>query len=174
MYYCLGQALHLTASVSARYTAIMFAVEGLIMPLGGVVSDRLARIRGPQFGRRWVPIVALVIAAMLAVMGTLSTAATAVACFSVAFGTAACCEGPFWATVTEIGGDHVGTAASILNTGAQIGGFFAPILTPFIGERFGWSFAVYTGALIVSAGAMTIYFVNFGPGGSLNQRADES
>jgi sugar phosphate permease len=57
----------------------------------------------------------------------------------------------------------VGTASSILNTGAQIGGFFAPILTPFIGERFGWSWAIYAGASIVSIGAMALYFVNVRP-----------
>jgi MFS family permease len=87
----------------------------------------------------------------------------AVACFSLAFGVAACCEGPFWATVTELGADHVGSASSILNTGAQVGGFFAPVLTPLIGEHFGWSRAIYAGALVVCAGAVALYFVKVRP-----------
>jgi MFS family permease len=167
MYYYFGQVLHLGESASARYTALMFVVEGIMMPVGGLVSDRLARTHGPQFGRRWVPIVSLTLAAALAGAGTVNTGFTAVACFSLAFGVAACCEGPFWATVTEIGADHVGSASSILNTGAQVGGFFAPVLTPFIAERFGWSWALYAGVLVVCSGAVALYFMKMRPNGEL-------
>jgi len=45
----------------------------------------------------------------------------------LAFGLAAFCEGPLLACVTEIAGERVGAASSILNTGAQVGGFFAPL-----------------------------------------------
>ena len=111
--------------------------------------------------------VSLTLAAALAGAGTVNTGVTAVACFSLAFGVAACCEGPFWATVTEIGADHVGSASSILNTGAQVGGFFAPVLTPFIAERFGWSWALYAGVLVVCSGAVALYFMKVRPNGEL-------
>jgi len=167
MYYYFGQVLHLGESVSARYTAIMFLVEGAIMPLGGLVSDRLARAYGPQFGRRWVPIAGLALGAVLTCAGTVSAGVIAVACFSLAFGFAACCEGPFWATVTEMAGDHVGSASSILNTGAQVGGFFAPVLTPLIASRFGWSWGLYAGVVVVCSGVVALYFVRMGPGPEL-------
>jgi ACS family glucarate transporter-like MFS transporter len=163
MYYYFGQVLHLSEAASARYTGMLFLVEGLIMPLGGLVSDRLAKIRGLQFGRRWVPIASLALAAALTCAGTLSAGLMAVACFSLAFGSAACCEGPFWATVTELGGEHVGSASSILNAGAQVGGFFAPVLTPIIAALFGWSWGLYAGAAIICLGAVAIYFVKIQP-----------
>lgn len=159
MYYYFGQVLHLSQSASARYIALLFLVEGAIMPLGGWISDRLTRARGLQIGRRWVPITALSLAAILTYAGVANVGLTAVACFSLAFGLAACCEGPFWAAVTEIGGANVGSASSILNTGAQVGGFFAPLLTPIIAERFGWSRGLYVGILVVCGGALAVYFV---------------
>jgi MFS family permease len=61
--------------------------------------------------------------------------------------------------VTELRSDHVGSASSILNAGAQVGGFFAPVLTPMIGGRFGWSWSLYAGAVTVCAGAAAIYFM---------------
>jgi len=163
MYYYFGQVLHMGEAASARYTGILFLAEGIIMPLGGLVSDRLAKTYGPQFGRRWVPIASLVLAAALTCADTLSAGLSAVTCFSLAFGFAACCEGPFWATVTELGGEHVGSASSILNAGAQVGGFFAPVLTPIIASRFGWSWGLYAGVAMVCLGAVAIYFIKIQP-----------
>jgi MFS family permease len=174
MYYYFGQILHLGESASSRYTAIMFLVEGAIMPLGGLVSDRLSRAYGPQVGRRCVPIAGLTLGAALACAGTLSAGVIAVACFSLAFGFAACCEGPFWATVTEMAGDHVGSASSILNTGAQVGGFFGPVLTPLIASRFGWAWGLYAGVVVVSSAVVAVYFVKMGPGPELRMALAES
>lgn len=163
MYYYFGQVLHLGDAASARYTSVLFLAEGLIMPLGGLVSDRLARSYGPQFGRRWVPIASLILAAALTCAGTISKGLMAVACFSLAFGFAACCEGPFWATVTELGAEHVGSASSILNMGAQVGGFFAPVLTPIIARLLGWSWGLYAGVAVICSGAVALYFIKVRP-----------
>ena len=159
MYYYFSNVLHVGEATSARYTTILFVTEGAIMPLGGLVSDRLTRRYGPQLGRRIVPIAGLSLGALLTYIATASAGFTAVACLSLAFGFAACCEGPFWATVTEMAGDQVGGAGSILNTGAQIGGVFAPILTPLIASRSGWSWGLYTGCLIALSGVVAVYFV---------------
>jgi ACS family glucarate transporter-like MFS transporter len=164
IYYYFGQVLHLGEAASARYTAILFLAEGMVMPLGGLMSDRLAKSYGPQFGRRWVPIAALGLAAAFTCAGTFSQSLMAVACFSLAFAAAACCEGPFWATVTELGGEHVGSASSILNAGAQVGGFFAPVLTPIIAGFFGWSWGLYAGVAIVCLGAVAVYFIKLWSG----------
>ena len=153
--------LHLGVHDSAKYTTLLFLTEGAIMPLGGLVSDRLTRRYGPQFGRRMVPIFGLTIGVVFLYAGTVASRAGVVAaCLSLAFGLAACCEGPFWACVTEIAGERVGTAGSILNTGAQIGGFFAPILTPYIASRAGWSWGLYVGAMVAMSGVVAIYLVD--------------
>jgi MFS family permease len=160
MYYYFGQVLHLGADASARYVTILFLTEGCIMPLGGFVSDHLTRRYGPHVGRRMVPIAGLGLGAMLLYAGTASVGVAAVACFSLSFGFAASCEGPFWATVTEIAGERVGSASSILNMGAQVGGFFAPILTPLIASRAGWSWGLYAGALVALSGVIAVYLVD--------------
>ncbi len=159
MYYYFGEVLHLGAEASAKYTTILFLVEGAIMPLGGFVSDRLTRLYGQQFGRRIVPMAGLTLGAIFTYLATASAGVTAVVCLTLAFALAAACEGPFWATVTELAGDRVGGASSILNTGAQVGGFFAPILTPLIASRAGWAWGLHAGSLIALSGVIAIYFV---------------
>jgi MFS family permease len=165
IYYYFGEVLHLGAQGSAKYTTLLFLTEGTIMPVGGLVSDRLTRRYGAQFGRRIVPMVGLTISAVFTYAGTVASGAGAVVtCLSLAFGLAACCEGPFWACVTEMAGERVGTASSILNTGAQVGGFFAPILTPYIASRAGWSWGLYAGGLVAMSGVLAIYLADVRPG----------
>jgi ACS family glucarate transporter-like MFS transporter len=161
IYYYFGEIRHLGAQPSAQYTTILFLIEGGIMPLGGFVSDRLTRTYGAQFGRRVVPILGVAFSAVFTYAGTVSSSPAAVlGCLSLALGLSSCCEGPFWALVTEMGGEHVGGAGSILNAGAQVGGFFAPILTPYIASRAGWSWGLYAGSLTAVSGAVAVYFVN--------------
>jgi len=166
MYYYFGQILHLGVDASARYTTILFITEGAMMPLGGMISDRLTALYGPQFGRRLVPIAGLSLGALLTYIATASAGVTAVICLALALGLAAFCEGPFWAAVTEMAGEQIGGASSILNTGAQVGGFFAPMLTPFIAGVAGWSWGLYAGCLIALSGAVAVCFVRLRPIGS--------
>jgi ACS family glucarate transporter-like MFS transporter len=170
IYYYFGEVLRLGQEVSAKYTTILFLTEGAIMPAGGLVSDHLTRRYGPQFGRRIVPILGLTLGAVFTYAGTVVPGAGAmVACLSLAVGLAACCEGPFWASVTEMAGERVGAASGILNTGAQVGGFFAPILTPYIASRAGWSWGLYAGGLVAMAGVLAIYLADVRPEGQAIQ-----
>jgi len=165
IYYYFGEVLHLGAQSSAKYTTLLFLTEGTIMPLGGLVSDRLTRAYGAQLGRRVVPMIGLTLSVVFIYAGTVASGVGAVVtCLSLAFGLAACCEGPFWACVTEIAGERVGAASSILNTGAQVGGFFAPILTPYIAARAGWSWGLYVGSLVAMSGVVAVYLADVRPG----------
>jgi ACS family glucarate transporter-like MFS transporter len=163
MYYYFGDVLHMSASDTTRYTAFLFLTEGAMMPFGGLASDQLTRRFGPQFGRRVVPVAGLALGAMFTYIGAASVGFTAVVCLSLAFGLAGLCEGPFWAIVTEIGGLQVGGAGSILNTGAQIGGFFAPTVTPWIATWAGWKWGLYAGCLIALSGVIAVLLVRIRP-----------
>lgn len=168
IYYYFGEVLRVGAQASAKYTTILFLTESAFMPIGGLLCDWLTRLYGAQFGRRIVPMTGLTLSAVLIYAGTISSdIAAAVVCLSLAVGLAACCEGPFWASVTELAGEHVGGAGSILNTGAQIGGFFAPILTPYIASRAGWSWGLYAGAIVALTGVLAIYFADVRPAAPL-------
>jgi ACS family glucarate transporter-like MFS transporter len=161
IYYYFGQVRRTGFSQSARYTTIIFVTQGLMMPLGGWLSDRLTRSRGARFGRRVVPLAGLSLGGVLLFVGTIvSGTAGAVLSLSLATGFVSWCEGPFWAAAIEVAGERVGAAAGILNTGGNLGGFLAPILTPYIASRFGWSWGLYTGSLIAIVGMVACYFVD--------------
>ena len=98
----------------------------------------------------------LALAALLlwAALGVESTAA-AVALMSLALGFAACSDVVFWAAVMEIAGRDVGAACGILNTGGNLGGFIAPMLTPWIASFAGWSGGLYFASGVAMAGALS-------------------
>src|SRR5256886_7054185 len=51
------------------------------------------------------------------------------------------------------------SSGAILNTGGNLGGLFAPVLTPFIASKVGWSWGLYAGSLIVMIGVATWFFI---------------
>jgi MFS transporter, ACS family, D-galactonate transporter len=161
IYYYFGQVRRVSYDASARYTTVIFVTMGIMMPLGGWISDRLTRAYGAKFGRRLVPIVGLGLGALLLCVGTnVSGTLTAVLSLSLATGFASWCEGPFWASTIEVAGKQVGAACGILNSGGNAGGFLAPVLTPFIASRAGWAWGLYAGSLIAIVGMIACYFVD--------------
>jgi dipeptide/tripeptide permease len=61
----------------------------------------------------------------------------AVCCFSVAMAAVGASEGPFWTTAIELGGPRGATAAGIFNTGGNVGGLLAPVVTPLLSNSLG-------------------------------------
>jgi MFS family permease len=68
--------------------------------------------------------------------------------FALAMAAVGATEGPFWSTSVSLGGRRGGSAAALLNTGGNLGGLLAPIVTPWVGEHYGWSWAIGLGSLI--------------------------
>jgi MFS family permease len=135
--------------------------QGVMMPVGGWLSDRLARSYGERFGRRIVPIVGLSLGGLLLFAGTVSPGTeAAVVLLSFATGFASWCEGPFWASAIHIAGEQVGAAAGILNTGGNTGGFLAPILTPYIAARAGWSWGLSVASAMAIVGVLCCFFLD--------------
>jgi len=161
IYYYFGQVRKVGFSQSAKYTTIVFVTMGIMMPLGGWLSDRLTRSYGAKFGRRVVPMVGLSLGSFLLYVGTVAPGtAAAVLSLSFATGFASWCEGPFWASAIEAAGEQVGAACGILNTGGNLGGFLAPILTPYIASLAGWSWGLYAGSFMAMLGVAACYFVD--------------
>jgi ACS family glucarate transporter-like MFS transporter len=98
---------------------------------------------------------------ILLVIGTIvSGTGAAVLSLSLATGFVSWCEGPFWAAAIEIAGEQVGAAAGMLNMGGNLGGFLAPLVTPYVASRFGWSWGLYAGSLMAIIGMIACYLVD--------------
>lgn len=155
IYYYFGEIRHVGKAETAIYTSLTFISWMIMSPLGGWVSDRMVGRLGRKAGRRIVPLVCLIASAALLVIGVNLSKPFAVALvLALSLGTASAGDGPFWAAAIDMGGENVGAVSGILNTGANLGGFFAPVVTPFIASYFGWPCGLYVGSALMAAGTL--------------------
>jgi len=160
-YYYFGEVRHAGLGRSAIYTTGLFLTWMIMTPMGGLVSDRLVERYGPRLGRRLVPIVALTLSAALLCFGiNAGEPFTAAAAFALALGLASCSDGPFWASAIEVGGNEVGAASGILNTGCNLGGLVGPVLTPWIASHYGWSWGLYFGSAVLMMSVLAWFFID--------------
>ena len=163
LFYYFGQVRHIAAQQSAAYTTAIWLSWAAMTPMGGWVSDRAVVAYGRRNGRRLVPIFTLTLSAVLLYLATSSQHPIAmVSLLCVALGCAAATEGPFWVAASEIGSAHPAAAAGVMNTGGSVGGFLAPVITPFIAGRGGWPAALYTGSAVVLVAVVLWLFVDAG------------
>ena len=161
IFYYFGQVRKLDPGLTAACTAALFMAWTVMTPLGGWISDCLVERYGLRAGRRLVPMIGLTMSAVLLTLGTsVSQPLAGAALLSLALGCASASDGPFWATAIDIGGTHVGSAGGILNTGGNLGGFLAPIVTPYIASRLGWTWGLNAGSLIVMLGVLVWFFID--------------
>jgi len=160
LYYYFGQIRQMGMNQSAAYTTLMWLAWFVMTPVGGWATDRAVARYGLGAGRRLVPIVGLTLSAILLYIGTnLTDTVSVVALLCLSLGFAASSDGSYWATAIDAGGEHSGLSGAILNTGGNLGGVFAPVLTPFIASRAGWSWGLYAGSLIVMIGVALWFFI---------------
>lgn len=142
-YLYLVQVRHFEVLKAAGFTALPWIATIFAIPLGGVFSD-LAVVRwGATWGRRSLPLAALCISAIFLVVGARTpNPRLAAAALTVCTVLVICTEGPFWATMTQLSGEHSGIAGGTMNFGSNIGGLISPVLTPWLAERIGWESAL--------------------------------
>jgi ACS family glucarate transporter-like MFS transporter len=161
IYYYFGEIRHVGREQSAIYTAILFLTFTVMSPIGGRVSDYLANVYGRKIGLRLVPIIALTTSAALLYIGTnVEDTVITVALMSLALGLASSSEAAFWTSAIDLGGKHVGAAGGILNTGGNIGGFLAPVVTPFIASHAGWTWGLHAGSLVLAFGVVAWFLID--------------
>jgi len=161
-YLYLVQERHFSLVQSAAISSLPWVLSTVSIPLGGVVSDRLVRgWPGPVWGRRFIPIVGMGGAGVFISIGAHTTNAW-VAALSLAVATALVLsvEGPFWTTVAGIAGARSGTGGAIMNTGCNLGGLISPMLTPVLGEVFGWEPALHVAAGLSVLAAVAWFWIS--------------
>jgi len=130
-------------------TALPWVCTLVAIPAGGALSDAAVRRMGTTWGRRVLPLPALLLAAVLLVVGARTESAwVAVACLTACTVLVIGTEGPYWATLNEMSGRHGGVAGGVMNFGSNVGGMISPVATPWLATRIGWAGALSATAVL--------------------------
>ncbi len=148
-YLYLVQVRHFELMQAAAVTALPWTCTLFAIPLGGAVSDAAVKRFGPTWGRRLIPLPALVFSAALLILGARTASAwTAVVCLALCTVLVIGTEGPFWATLNQTTGRQGGLGGGIMNFGSNLGGMISPVVTPWLASRIGWSGALSATAML--------------------------
>jgi len=123
--------------------------------LGGSISDRCARTFGNlKAARRGVLLAGFLLAAAFILPATFTTRSTASVLYScVAVLGLELTVGVSWAIPLDIGGDHAGSIASVMNTFGNLGSAVSPILLAYLVRLHGWSLPFLISCFLCVAGA---------------------
>jgi len=148
--------LKLSDDQSRIYATLPTIAMAFTMPAGGWLADVLGKEVGVRRGRALISGIAMAASAVFLGLGVCVKSPIWIAAwFTLALGALGASEGPFWATAVELGGRRAGgAAAAILNFGGNLGGVFAPSVTPWASERWGWPVGISLGAIICFLGAL--------------------
>jgi MFS transporter, ACS family, glucarate transporter len=149
-YIYLVQERHFSLLNGAWMSSLPWVLSIISIPLGGLISDRLAAGKlGPVWGSRIIPVTGMAMSGILISIGA-HTGNAIIAAVTLAFATAfvLCVEGPFWAMMINISGENSGKAGGIMNMGSNLGGLISPMLTPLIASYIGWENALHIAAVL--------------------------
>jgi sugar phosphate permease len=154
MKYYFSDVLHYPEKTSRYFTSVVALAMVVAMPLGGILSDALVRIWGYRVGRSAVPIFGMLASAVLLFGATrMQGQVLVVTLFFLAHAAIGLCEAPTWVAGLEIGGNSRGTSAAIVNTGGNLGGMLAPIVTVYVAQKYGWNAGFLVASLACLLGA---------------------
>jgi MFS family permease len=153
MDYYFKDQLHLPDQTRRVYAGIPILAMAVGMALGGWLCDVAVRFYGYRRGRALVPVAGMLGGAVFLLAGVLASEPHwIVFWFSLALGSVGAVEAPTWTTALDLGGRHGGTAAGLCNTGGNLGGLVAPVVTPLVAGRLGWPWAISLAALVCLLG----------------------
>jgi sugar phosphate permease len=149
---------------SRHFTGIVESAMILAMPLGGILSDWMVRAWGYRVGRMSVPILGMLASAILLFAATRAQATVeVVALFFLAHAAIGLCEAPTWVAGLEIGGKSCGTSAAIVNTGGNLGGMLAPVVTAYVAREYDWNMGFTVASLVCVIGVVQWFGVRLVP-----------
>ncbi|MDA0833132.1 MAG: MFS transporter [Planctomycetota bacterium] len=143
------------------YSTISLLSMAAGMLIGGYITKHLETMRLPIPGLALIPVTGLLVAAACVLFGGYSEHRYLVLFwFMLALGAVGACEGPMWTLAIRMGRNYGGTAGGIFNTGGNLGGIIAPIMTPSIGERYGWDKPLWIASAFCVIGALAWYWID--------------
>jgi ACS family glucarate transporter-like MFS transporter len=157
----LSSARGLDLKSSSYYGMLPFLGMAAGSPLGGWISDRVAKRHGNRAGRCGVAGASLALAAIFVAVGTYARDAR-VASVILAGGAGALylSQSAYWSVTSDIAGHSAGSVSGVMNMGNQIGGAVTASLTPLIAKHFGWGVSFLLAAALCAAGSLTWFAVD--------------
>jgi MFS family permease len=133
--------------------------------LGGLTTDRVARVHGLRAGRCGIGGTALVVAGIALIAGTAAEDhLIAAVLIAVAGAAESFMLGAAWGTCLDIAGPHAGLVTGAMNTTGQLGAFFSPVILAYFLKEGAedWNTPLYLTGILLLAGATCWLFVDPG------------
>jgi ACS family glucarate transporter-like MFS transporter len=160
-YIYMAQARGVNLKTSAVYTMLPFLAMTVGCLGGGLVSDGIVARQGLRQGRCLLPGIALVLTALLLVLGSrVESAAMAAVVLACGAGVLYVAQSGYWAVAADISGEYVGVVSGIMNMGGQIGGACTASLTPLLAAHFGWEISFLVAAALALLGGLAWILVD--------------
>ena len=157
--YYFKSVLKVSNADSRQASFYIFLAMGAGMVIGGLGTGAMCKRFGTNGGRRCMVMTGLLLGALFARLGVrMDDYFNVTVCLAMSMALLGMCEGVFWTTATDIGGEARGFAGAFLNTIGNIGGFIAPVLTPMLAKSMGWPNAISVACAIAGVGGL-MWFV---------------
>lgn len=164
LYTYLVDVRHFSILSGGVFAALPWLVASVLTPLGGALSDRLAFRFGELQGRRAVAMGGFTLSAIFLFCGaTVGNPYLAIASLGLAVGFTEFTEGSFWATTSDIAGEHTGAATGIMNMMGNFGGVASTMLVPVLVKYFGWIVALGSGSVLALLAAALWLAIDWKP-----------
>ena len=159
-YLYLAKVRGLDLKSSALYATLPFLAMAVCSPLGGAASDALSKQFGSRIGRSSVAVLGFGLTAIFLVFGSAAhDSRLASVVLAGGAGSLYLSQSAFWAVSADIGGKSAGRLSGFMNMANQIGGALTAILTPWLGDLFGWNTGFRAAATVAALGAAAWLFV---------------
>jgi len=163
-YLYLVEVRHFTLLTAAWLTTLPWITTLVAVPIGGILSDWAVARWGATWGRRLLPLAALLVAAGALVLGAhTANAAGAVLALTVSTALVLSTEGPYWATLNQLSGSRSGVGGGVMNFGSNVGGTISPLAMPWLAAHFGWESALLLTALVAVASGLLWMGIEISP-----------
>lgn len=155
----------------AIYSMMPYIVATFTYPLGGWLADKAAKKLGDNVGRKLFPLIGLVGAGGLLILGSrASNPITAVMLISASNGVLCLTMGGYYSMPLVFSPKNAGKITGLYATCATIGGICAPIITGIVVDAYGYQTALYLGAGMAILGACILLTSQVRPIVPISQR----
>jgi MFS transporter, ACS family, glucarate transporter len=151
----------LDLKTSAFYSTLPPVAIVICSLSGGAICDALSKAYGKRIGRCGVAGFALVLAAVILVLGSrvVSTPLASIV-LSAGVGALYIAQSSYWSVIADIAGNSAGLASGFMNMGGQLGGALTASLTPAIAQRYGWTSSFLIAAIFSAVGGLAWVLVD--------------